>query len=64
MIEIYAGGNTCYESTLDINTLYVIMTDDYIKPDTFLEIPLIDETIAFIKKQAITSFNSLTETAN
>jgi hypothetical protein len=38
MIEIYVGGNTCYECDMSLQSMYLLMTEEYIPPDAFIEI--------------------------
>jgi hypothetical protein len=61
MIEIYVGGNICYVCKMDLNAMYIIMTDDFIKPDTYIEVKLEDGCIGYIRKNSVISFNSISE---
>lgn len=42
MIEVYVGGNICYESDMGLELLFSIMTDNFIRPDDFIELRLSD----------------------
>ena len=59
MIEVYVGGNICYESDMALELLFSIMTDDFIGPDDFIEIGLSDGCKAYIRKRSIMSFNGI-----
>jgi hypothetical protein len=59
MIEIYVGGNICYESSMDLNMLYTIMSDSFVSSDTFIEFTLSDGCTAYAKKGSIISFNAV-----
>lgn len=53
MIEVYVGGNICYESDMALELLFSIMTDDFIGPDDFIEIGLSDGCKAYIRKKVL-----------
>lgn len=63
MIEIYLSGNIFYESSLTLNEFYNLMADDFIKPETFIQIPLSDGDTACVKKSTVISFNNVIESA-
>ena len=64
MIEIYLINNIFYESSLTLDEFYSFMVDDFIKPETFIQIPLSDGDSAYIRKSTVVSFNNVIEPVN
>lgn len=61
MIEVYVGSNICYECDISLKVFNDIMTDSFIKSDTFIDVKLNDGSTGYIKKGAIISFNDSAE---
>lgn len=57
MTEIYTTGGICYQVKIGTDLVYKIVTDEVIQPNTFIKFILPDDSVTYIKKKDIVSFN-------